>query len=36
MAEGLQDLRDNNSLDKEFEDLNNLDLDAELEKYKNK
>lgn len=35
MAEGLQDLRDDNSLDKEFDALENLDLDAELEKYKN-
>ena len=35
MAEGLQDLRDNNSLEKEFDALNELDLDSELEKYKN-
>lgn len=34
MAEGLEDLRTDNSLDKEFEKLKELDLDAELEKYK--
>lgn len=34
MAEGLQELREDNSLDKEFESLNSLDLDAELAKYK--
>lgn len=34
MAEGLEDLRSDNSLDKEFEKLKELDLDAELEKYK--
>lgn len=34
MAEGLNDLREDNSLDKEFEKLNELDLDAELQKYK--
>ncbi|WP_027631773.1 PspA/IM30 family protein [Clostridium hydrogeniformans] len=34
-AEGLADLREDNSLEKEFEALNNLDLESELEKYKN-
>lgn len=34
MAEGLEELRTDNSLDKEFEKLKELDLDAELEKYK--
>jgi len=34
-AEGLKDLSNLDSFDKEFEDLNKLDLDAELEKYKN-
>lgn len=33
-AEGLNDLREDNSLDKEFEKLNEVDLDAELQKYK--
>lgn len=34
-AEGLADLREDNSLEKEFEALNELDLESELEKYKN-
>lgn len=34
LAEGLGDLREVESLDKEFEELNSLDLDAELAKYK--
>ncbi|KZL92474.1 PspA/IM30 family protein [Clostridium magnum] len=34
MAEGLNDLREDNSLDKEFEKLKEVDLDAELQKYK--
>ena len=34
LAEGLADLKVDNSLDKEFEQLGNLDLDAELAKYK--
>lgn len=33
-AEGLGDLQEDNSLDKEFEKLNEPDLDSELEKYK--
>ena len=35
LAEGLGELKIENSLDKEFEKLNELDLDAELAKYKN-
>lgn len=35
MAEGLKDLSNLDNFDKEFEELNKLDLDAELEKYKN-
>jgi phage shock protein A len=34
VAEGLNDLREDNSLDKEFEKLKEVDLDAELQKYK--
>lgn len=34
MAEGLEDLREDNSLDKEFEKLNEINLDDELKKYK--
>jgi phage shock protein A len=34
MAEGMEDLRSDNSLDKEFEKLEVLDLDEELKKYK--
>jgi len=34
IAEGLEDLREDNSLDKEFEKLNQIDLDEELKKYK--
>lgn len=34
MAEGLADLQNDNSLDKEFEKLNTVDLDEELKKYK--
>jgi phage shock protein A len=34
MAEGLEDLRVDNSLDKEFEKLGEVDLEAELKKYK--
>jgi len=34
LAEGLADLKVDNSLDKEFEQLGQLDLDAELAKYK--
>lgn len=33
-AEGLEDLRVDNSLDKEFEKLEQVDLDEELKKYK--
>lgn len=33
-AEGLQDLRQEDTLDKEFEQLKEVDLDAELQKYK--
>jgi phage shock protein A len=33
-AEGLGDLREDNSLDKEFEKLGEYDLDEELKKYK--
>lgn len=33
-AEGLGDLREDNSLDKEFEKLGDYDLDEELKKYK--
>lgn len=35
MAEGLGDLREDNSLDSEFEKLKQVDLDDELAKYKN-
>lgn len=34
MAEGLEDLKVDNSLDKEFEKLEETDLDEELKKYK--
>lgn len=34
VAEGLNDLREDNSLEKEFEKLKEVDLDAELQKYK--
>lgn len=34
MAEGMEDLRYDNSLDKEFEKLGTIDLDEELKKYK--
>lgn len=34
IAEGLEELRTDNTLDKEFEKLNQLDLDEELKKYK--
>lgn len=34
-AEGLKDLTDLDNFDKEFEELGTVDLDAELEKYKN-
>lgn len=34
-AEGLGELRDVDDFDKEFEKLNDVDLDLELEKYKN-
>jgi phage shock protein A len=33
-AEGMEDLRSDNSLDKEFEKLEELDLEEELKKYK--
>ncbi|WP_411682941.1 PspA/IM30 family protein [Clostridium thailandense] len=33
-ADGLQDLRQEDTLDKEFEKLKEVDLDAELQKYK--
>ena len=33
-AEGLNELREDNSLDKEFEKLKAVDLDEELKKYK--
>lgn len=36
MAEGLKDLSDLDNMDKEFAELDKIDLDAELEKYKNK
>jgi len=36
LAEGLNDLREDNTLDKEFEKLKEVDLDAELQKYKQK
>ena len=35
LAQGLGELRDVDDFDSEFEKLNELDLDAELEKYKN-
>lgn len=35
MAEGLGDLKEEDSLDKEFEKLNEVNLDDELAKYKN-
>ena len=34
MADGLADLREDNSLDSEFEKLNEVNLDDELAKYK--
>jgi phage shock protein A len=34
LAEGLEDLREDNSLDKEFEKLKETNLDEELKKYK--
>lgn len=34
LAEGLEDLREDNSLEKEFEKLKEIDLDEELKKYK--
>lgn len=34
MAEGMEELREDNSLDKEFEKLSEVDLDEELKKYK--
>ncbi len=34
LAEGLNDLREDNSLDKEFEKLKEVNLDEELKKYK--
>lgn len=34
IADGLEDLRVDNSLDKEFQKLNEIDLDEELKKYK--
>lgn len=34
LAQGLEDLKSGNSLEKEFEKLEELDLDAELQKYK--
>ncbi|MGE5626740.1 MAG: PspA/IM30 family protein [Solirubrobacterales bacterium] len=34
IAEGLEDLRPDNSLENEFEKLNEIDLDEELKKYK--
>ena len=34
LAEGLNDLRENNSLDKQFEKLQEVNLDEELKKYK--
>ena len=34
LAKGLEDLKTDNSLEKEFEKLDELDLDAELQKYK--
>jgi phage shock protein A len=34
VAEGLGDLREDNSLDAEFQKLEELDIEAELEKYK--
>lgn len=34
IAEGLGDLKEDNSLEKEFEQLNELNLDEELKKYK--
>lgn len=35
VAEGLGELKNDDSLDKEFEKLDEVNLDAELEKYKN-
>ena len=35
LAQGLGELRDIDSFDSEFEKLNEVDLDLELEKYKN-
>ncbi|WP_416175754.1 PspA/IM30 family protein [Clostridium sp.] len=34
ISRGLEDLKELNSLDKEFEELDKIDLDKELEKYK--
>lgn len=34
LAEGLEELREDNSLEKEFEKLKEVDLDEELKKYK--
>lgn len=34
MAEGMEELREDNSLDKEFDKLSEIDLDEELKKYK--
>lgn len=34
LAEGMEDLREDTSLDKEFEELGKFDLDEELKKYK--
>ncbi|WP_446898237.1 PspA/IM30 family protein [Clostridium sp. LBM24168] len=34
ISQGLEDLKESNSLDKEFEKLNEIDLDEELKKYK--
>lgn len=36
IAQGLEDLKQDDSLDKEFEKLNEVNLDTELEKYKQK
>lgn len=35
-AEGLEDLKGDDNLDKAFEKLNDVDIDSELEKYKEK
>ena len=34
LAEGMGDLKEENDLDKEFEKLDEVDLDEELKKYK--